>query len=502
MTTLFRPGFITAVFVPMGGDPADVATTRTYLTRWWDAARQLGMTDELLDGVPTALPTLPNIDEPDFRLLAGLSHIDDDGVRQAYLFARHDAIAACVAIASSGRAEPWKRWADLAAEWTAALGEAAAPTSVLGESRVFLGHVDLPEAELAKLGDAVSRALRAAGADAWEPPYLTADGATLWWWRDPDQRRVVTVIAPPDKEEALSRWIWWRDEREAADFMLYLLNAAKLDYETRVHAARRQAMTTSLRAIDRGLDDVLALHGRLAGSGRTTMPGLAAAQERLIGAQTASSSVVIELTYLQALRRTIGIARRNLGALAPVEASGGQPVADSMFRRDQDLARWLEEQIDQDLGYADAVVARSREAQGLTMLRLQQVSTQIARAQGRVTLMQTSLIGAMVASVGATTLLHITVDPADAIRLPLLLCFVSLLLAAPVLAAHWFERYGPIDKLAASVLGGSIGWLVVGLIAGDLPWLLIALAVVVGAAAAQAPVLWHDRRVVPLTAGG
>ncbi|MEO7119199.1 MAG: CATRA conflict system CASPASE/TPR repeat-associated protein [Candidatus Limnocylindrales bacterium] len=494
MTALVRPACIVATFIPIGGSAADVTASHDHIGHLWTAAAQLGMDEPLLDGLPIDVPTLPATDENVFRLLAGRSHVDDDGVRQAYLFARHDVIGLCVALGSALHDETWTGWSDLAAQWEGATAGGEEPASILGTSRILVGHVDTAADELPNLGASVSAALRGMGLDAWQPAFRTADDAALWWWRDPADRRVVTVLSRPEREESLSRWLWWRDDREAADLILYQLNAAKLDYETRVHAARRAGIATSLRDIDHDLDDVLALHGHLTGEGRGSLPGLVSAQDRLISAQGASASVVIELTYLRTLRRTIGIARRNLGRLIPAPSSSG-PASDSMFQRDQDVAAWLEEQIDQDLGYAEAVVARSTEAQALTSLRLQQASTRVARMQSRVTLMQTSLIGALLASVGVTTLLDISVTPPVAARLPLLAAFVALLLAAPVLAAHWFEEYGVVDRLAAMALGAALGWLVVGILVTDPTGVLVVPAVAIGALVALGLIRLHDDRV-------
>jgi hypothetical protein len=170
-----------------------------------------------------------------------------------------------------------------------------------------------------------------------------------------------------------------------------------------------------------------------------------------------------------------------------------------MGRRDQDLAGWLEEQVDHDVGYAEAAMARSREAQQLTMLRLQQAGTQIARAQSRVTLLQTSLLGALLATLGAVAALRITFEPPLPMRLPMLLSLAALLLAAPALAAHWFERYTAVDHWAAMILGAALGWLAVAALGGSDSLPLILVGVAAGIVLARAVTWLHDRAIAAST---
>lgn len=501
MTPLVHPGVIVLAYAPVGGSDADADASRRYLEHLWGATERMGMDGPLLDHLPTALPPIPSTDEPVFRVLAGRSRSSGDDIGQSYLFVRHDAIGLCVALASTSEREAWARWAALIAEWDAAVGDVRPPPSLLGESRIFVAHVDAADGDIEGLGDEVDGALRAAGYGAWGPGFVTATGGVLWSWRDASERRVAAVLSRPELEDAVSRWLWWQGEREAAPLVLYLLDAAKLDYETRVHRERRSQMARALRDIDAELDEVLGLHGTAGLAGRATFPGLIDAQERLISAQAASSSVVIELTYLRALRRTVGIARRNLAALVPVADASRIGPPDPMFARDQDQASWLEEQIDQDIGYAEAVLARAREAQSLTLLRLQQVGTRITRAQGRVTLLQTSLLATLVGALGAVNFLRISLEIPDPIRVPLLLAFLALMLAMPVLAAHWFERFSLVDHLVAAILGAAAGWLMVavalvasGNVVGA-PVVLVSAAV--GVVLARALTWLHDHGPLP-----
>ena len=295
----------------------------------------------------------------------------------------------------------------------------------------------------------------------------------------------------PTQEAALSRWAWWRGEEEAADLVLYLLNAAKLDYELRVFRERRAEIATASMTLDRELDQVLVLHASV--SVRQSLASLASAQQRLIDAQASTSAMAIELTHLRALKRTVGIARRNLAMLTPKATVESDVTAESMFRRDQDLAEWLQDQIDGDVGYAEAILSRAKEAQALTSLRLSAVDQRIVRAQARVTLLQTSLTAALLAGIGVIAVLQLRVDVAPHVRIPLLVAFMSMLLALPVLAAHWLDRYRRIDHVAAMVFGAGAGWLVAAVVAGNADPVTSLIGIVIGAALGRAFTYWHDQ---------
>lgn len=492
-----------AAFAPIGASKEDALVARDYLASMWAAAGRLGMDGPLVDGVATGFPEIPLSDEPAFRLLAGRSGSDSNGVTQAYVFARHDAVGLCVALASNDDDAGWERWPEQLATWRGEFRGVAWPPQMLGEAYILVGHAEEANDATASLDDQVGRVAALTSLGITPGPFFTPDGRAIWSGTDKDGRRVTVVISPPELEEDLSRWLWWQGTHEAAPFVIYLLDAAKLEYERRVYQVRRRAITASLAGLDSDLDGVLTLHAHGGLAGRTSMPGLIDAQERLIGARAASSSLVIDLTFLRALKRTAAIARRNLAARTPESMT---PVTGrgttSIFERDQRVATWLEEQVDQDLGYAEAVLQRAGEAQELTRLRLDQSMTRVSRAQSRVTLMQTSLVSSLVSGLGAIAIMDLSFDPDINLRLPLLLAFMATTAFLPVLAAHWFERYGIVDHVVAILLGGSIGWLALQLGAvatgSGHPGLSVVVLAAVGGAAVGRVLTWvHDRGPLP-----
>jgi hypothetical protein len=440
---------------------------------------------------------LTHASQPRVRLLAGRQGTRASTLRQAYVFARHDVVGLCAALASTGDGESWDAWGDLLGAWREAAGDDPPPASVLGEAMVFVAHA-APPATGQDREQEVAAAMARAGLGAWGPAVAIGDEARLWWWRDAAGRRVLVTLSPPEQEAAVSARFWWRGEDEAPDMMRYLVDAAKLEYEARVHAERRNVMARSIADIDAAMEDVLRLSVDV-GPGRS-WPAIEAAQERAIGARAASSALTIEVTYLQALHRTVGIARRNLAQLAPRPNSGSDAAPDTMFRRDQELGAWLQEQIDQDVGYAEAALARAREAQDLAGLRLQHQTTRVTRAQARVMLLQTSLTAALLTGIGIIALLQLRLEVWEPLRLPLLVVFTLSLLALPILSAHWYDRFRAVDHLVATLLGGAIGWTVAVALAGSAGVAVVVAGVLVGSVGGRAFTWLHDR--VPGAAGG
>lgn len=491
MTSVARPALILHAFAPIGAAPADQAVADAYLRRMWAAARSMGMTESLLDGLPAELPAaLPVADHPTFSVLAGMTANRPDRVAQAFCFVRHDVVGIGVALASTLEQGRLETWAAILNAWRKAGGDEVPPPQLLGATRAFIAHADVPAAEIAgTFGDEVRTVLRSVGLDRWEAAFRTADGFTLWDWQDQQHRRVVVALSNVDDEADLSRWLWWQDRQELATFGRYLLNASKMSYEARVYSLTRTAVNERVRASDAQIAEIHRPEPVPAYAA-----GLQVAQQHLTDAQAESSELAIELTRLRALQRTIGIAKHNLALTTPAPVAGQRASGSQMFERDQALATWLEGQIEMDLGYAQGAVERAREAQQVTQLRLQQQLAQLTRAQSRVALLQTSLVAALLGINPLISILGIKPSIADALKVPLLVTGVALLLALPPLAAHWFERYGLVDDLAAALCGLAAGWLAGTILTGDAASPLGIVTALTGAAIAWRLTVRHDRR--------
>lgn len=507
-----KPSLIVDLFAPISGAAEDRAAVRRYLAAAWDACGTLGMDEPLLPDLPVTFPTWPERSSRGFTVLAGRSGTTGTETVQAFVYARHDVVGLRATLATDDDPAPLTSWAEQLQRWHAAAAPArsGSPEALLGTSLTFLalaeGRAARPATDAAA-GSAVWETLHAAGLECWEPAFETAEGAAMWDGRTPAGDRVVAVLGRSEHEADLSRWLWWQGDQELARFGSYLLHAAKLSYEARVYDVRRARLEDGTTAVDGAVDRVLALDRTLEVGRRTSFERLTDAQAELARAQTGTSGLAIEMTYLKALQRTVRVAQRNLGQLSPMPAAGTEPAADSMFARDQARASWLAEQLEQDLGYAEAVRSRAKEAHDLTSLRLQQATARLTRSQTRITLLQTSLVGALVTIIGATGPLGVKLDLPGPVRVPVLGLLVSLLVAAPALAVHWHERYGFFDHLAAAFAGAAAGWLLVSAAGGGDSVPLLVVAVAAGAAVALGLTRFHDAtpgdgRITQAVAGG
>ena len=154
------------------------------------------------------------------------------------------------------------------------------------------------------------------------------------------------------------------------------------------------------------------------------------------------------------------IARHNMSVSTP-GATGAAP--DSMIDRDRALAMRLSAQIEHDIGYAEAVAERAQHATTLSSLRLQQNQERLEAGRSRLVLFQTALLSALLTGIGAIATFDLSLEVALPLRFPLLAALVTVLLAAPIVAASWHDGFRPLDRLVIGMLGGSLAWL--GLVA-------------------------------------
>jgi len=455
------PGLIIDSLGPIGGTSVDRSSVRDYIVSVWDGCDRLGMTAALLDGLTTAVPELQDRDSPGFHLLTGKARPGPQATYEAFVYALHDVIGVRVAMAENRADEGIDGWPTRYQEWRSVAPPEPLPDAFLGGSLLFFGLADRPQGSSDLRAEAVWQGLRACGLDCWEPALVTDDEVAVWEGPPADGRRVVAAVAPPSREADLGAWVWWRGEHELAPFPRYLLHAAKLRYESRVFDRRRASLNNTLIAVDSALERVLNLHRDVDVAGAATMPALLDAQGALMRAQVDQTGLVIEVSNLRQLQRTVTIAGRNLRALSPSADPEAPEVAGTLVGRDLALASWLSEQIEHDIGYADAVSERATEVHAMTSLRLQAASERVERARSRLDLIQTTLLGAVLYGVLAYGTFGISFEPNANLRLPLLATLAALLLALPTVGAHWHEPYRTFEHVGGVLLGASAGWLLV-----------------------------------------
>ncbi len=473
-----EPSLIVHAFAPLTAGPDDRGAAEAYLRSLWTSCERLGMTEAPLPGVGTAF-VWPAETSDAFVVLAARGSPEADPRRQALLFRRHDVLGMAIGLEDPASSKELEGWRELLGTWRDAAGDEAFPDAMLGETLTFLCGYDAVAAPSDAWSSAVAPAMHACGLSVWDAPYEPEDGVVLWDGEAPGGRRVVSVLAPLGLRDELSRLFWWSGEREMPRMTRYQVHAAKLRYEERVHALRKAELDTATEEVERAIDDVLKAHRDL---DETSTASLAAADQRLLEAQADSAGLVIQLSYLRALQRTIDIARHNLALIAPGDYTG---APETMVDRDRALASRLSDQIDHDIGYGEAVQERAQHATGLSSLRLQQAEQRLQAGRSRLVLYQTALLSALLTGIGAIATFDLTLHVDEPLRLPLLASLVTLLLAAPVVAVSWHDGFRPLDRVVIALLGASLSWLAIAVAWPDAPWLAVVAAMTAGVGVSQ-----------------
>jgi hypothetical protein len=173
-------------------------------------------------------------------------------------------------------------------------------------------------------------------------------------------------------------------------------------------------------------------------------------------------------TRLREIARTVDIARTNMAALLTNHGSADSPGC--LFADDRELAVWFTDRLTDEQVYLDAARERARDVVGVTAAvvgqRLADRQDDTRRHQERMTLLQTSILGALLMALGAVQALtyHLRVVP-GAVQAPLIVLLATLALALP----SWALRLNPqardgaplgaADHIMIGGVGAAAGWL-------------------------------------------
>jgi hypothetical protein len=287
------------------------------------------------------------------------------------------------------------------------------------------------------------------------------------------------VVAPRKQEAALDAWAWTRGDGDLPLFGRYLLHAAKIRYELRVHAGG-DALRRLRRQADERVDELLNLLGREDGTGSVPASGeqLTAASARLMAVQAGSAGLVHAVTQLREMRRTVQIAAANMAAALGPDASDSQ-VADANssgpLADDLGLAAWFSRQLDDDALYLEAARERTLDVATVTASvvqhriqqrqeRLQQRQEAARRRQERFNLLQTAVIGAVIIVLTAVLALGYQVPLPGPVKAPVIAALgaIVLLLVSIFLRLALSSDREPMAWLSYASVGltvAALAWL-------------------------------------------
>ena len=446
-----------------------------YLRTQWEACAALGMTEPMDDGGP---PTSFPAERPEpgpLRWLAFAQHPSRTMLYSAFLFVDHD-VTGLVAVIAPNDSDPHMRsWAQILRAWQGRVN-GTAPAGHLGEAIVLAGRYRRARSISQIFGAgtaAVDRSVSDASMEAvgpWESVAVTASRLRIYGFAHPDppsRRQTYCLVADRSAEATLDEWAWARAgySEGLAPFTRLCLHAAKLDYEEAVHRAAEPVSAVSSQ-IDSAVEDVLK-------EASTWSPESPARSRDLLAADTRLQSLLYQLngpswrvTRSRDLHETVEIALHNFGRYVPeIVARVGGPR--NPFTPISDRATRLLRQIDHDIRYLEDLLERGRAAHDSVRLIVEQASQQ---RRERLTLLQTSVISAVVTALAAIQALTFKVPLPESLQGPLIAFLAAVAFALPVALARWTGTMPPSapyrwpDHAAAALLGASLGWFVIALI--------------------------------------
>jgi hypothetical protein len=475
---LGKPALLVAFFVKSGSLADEGEPAVRMLRARWRACELAGMTADVPGlGVPMTFPR--TIDEGDsYRVVAARRSAERQPhgrIFEAFLFSEGELAGLVALLAPNDPEAGLAQWAKLFGTWRrqvdrAHLEEFGAEVEldrrrVLAEAQVFTALYRAAfRPSLDRLCTLVRGAVPDAPADSWwrayhrtQQGFMVWDGSSAPPERDP--RRTVCILAPSRRERDLDTWIWSDETPQLMPFTRYLVHAAKLGYEARVHhqlpsLARVRAQADAARerlhqVLDRFREQPDARQ----------LQHLLEARAALRRAQTHSTDLVVASTQLRELRRTAEIAKANMLELIPPAAVRG--VGETLFERDQALVEWLLQQAESDLVYLDAL----RERSGLLLAEADaRVQEGTQHTQERLMLLQTSLVTALLTGLTATQTLGFRVPVPPSLRAPLVVGLTALALAVPVLVFQASRLPTPLRPApgyfpVVAALGAAAGWI-------------------------------------------
>ena len=464
---LAKAALFVYAFAPKSGGGEVTAPAHEHLRRVWAACADLGMTAPIPElDLPTSFPSQFAERDYAFRAIAACARpADGPGVFQAFAFEYQDAVGVVVSLSPNAADEGPERWKRLGDEWWSRAPHDTLPDGLLGEIAVYVvlhdGTDALSRSETRqRIRDALPRP--GPGAGAWSEPYHTALGFEVMSREDVDDRRVIVLLAPESAEDALDAWALWQNASRLAPFAWYLLHASKVRYARRVYLRDIGAARELEHAVDRSIEAMRRLDASIEADGRVDPDELTAIQNELHHWQLGAAGLISLLSRFRELARTAQIANDNLTRAIP-PPHPDQPVGlYTPFARDIAGVRWLEQQVDHDIGYMEAVRERTEATYRRTSLHLEQASQQASQTQARLSLVQATMVGGLVTALAAIQALGQPWRPEDLqnIRLPLIAVLTALAVAIPPVIVYWYERYRPWHYALAGVVGLASGWLV------------------------------------------
>jgi hypothetical protein len=360
-------------------------------------------------------------------------------------------------------------WKDLNEQWLNA--DHPTPGADLGGVRVYAALVDSPldDRVADSLAGLIGDAVPYAGEDrGWTRRWSrTARGFLLWEaprrpltpvagrppGLDVNERRLV-LIGSASAERDLDNFSWSSGGQRFGQFVYYALSSVLLRHEQACYHPRFRDIRQHRRDTDAAVDKILELHREAAGRPVALVP----TDEALKRLQLDLTDLVSTLAELRRVQRNVEVCIDNMRRAAEASATDDGPLGD-----DEALAKALCDRLGDDIAYLDN--ARER-AERVTALATATVQRGLSARQQQLTLVQGSLLGAIVMILAGVQAFAPNTDVLDkALEPPLIAVLGGLALTLPGAVLRISRAVPPDVKLrgayyfGVALLGLSAGWL-------------------------------------------
>lgn len=434
---------------------------RTWLSGLWDACAGMGMSQPIVRVAPMAFPERLST-HGGFRILASRQSAAP-GIRQALLFASHDVTGVMTVIAPN----PAESWPELESSWTRAAAQEGCdittpPEAILQTVTLYLGLTGEPPARRRRTGNPVAAPGTLAspcGERNWPGQWTRVPPGFLLAQASPaspseDRCRRMIVLAPAFREADLDRWAW-SSARQLPPLARYLLHAAKIHDQLRVYQ-RGQGFREVRQRVERCIDELTLLN-----MDTVDLRLMHRARTELARQQADSDGLVTTLTRIHAMSRTAEIAMVNMATAVTLP----DPPRDhgEVFAPDQQAGVWLRAQLSDDAAYLEATLQRADRISQSVDTSLQE---RRHRYQEQLTLLQTSVIGAMIMALTVVLALQYKLSIPGPAQAPAIATAAAIALALPGAVLRWIRGIGhdaPLrssDLTALALSGAAIGWLI------------------------------------------
>ncbi|MGW7580941.1 CATRA conflict system CASPASE/TPR repeat-associated protein [Kitasatospora sp. NPDC054768] len=450
----------------------------------WEACAQAGMDRTPSPGGDLSLPADPG------QALAGRllrQRTDATATRQAVLYRLSGIVGLAVMLAADdgpGRtgAQSAARLRALADDWDTACARAAA-TAADPEDGTLIGSVRLHRSLVLPDGAApgglaaadlaaAAHELRAelAPQSLLSRPVDLADGLAMWEFSSagaafPADRTLLTAGAATDEQERrLDDWTWAAVDDRLVPLTRYLAHAAAVRDQYRVHADGTAHLDARLRRLRRQGEELTrewqqVLASQTAGA-RAGRRDLARCERIVVRAQSLLAEERLANTAtgnLRAMMRTLEISAAGMRVLGT--AADGTPKT---LEDDAQCHALLAPLLDDHVAYLDIVRDQVAET---SRIASEMAAGRLQSHQQYLTLLQTSVIGALLMTLTAVQTLAYKLPVPDRLHAPLIALLGSLGLGLPLLVVRRWRggvggRVGSVLE-AASLLatGAAAGWL-------------------------------------------